>query len=205
METVSRAGRPRQFNEDKVLDDAVKAFWAWGSSATTRQLESCLGVKQSSIYNTFGSKGKLFHRTIDRYLANVDRELLTPLDEPETGIDQLLTFLDQLHQWISNPDHPGCLMLNVLVEQAANDDQLVAKASNYRSRLRETFTKALEPTSGPRATLHANALLAGVLGLNMAATGRAPEEELAAMTESIKAQVKSWQASPLTPVGNLMG
>ena len=75
-----RRGRPRTFDTDRVLDDAMDLFWRRGyRSTTTRDLEASLGVTQSSLYHAFGSKAQLLDRALARYQTRLDHELLGPL------------------------------------------------------------------------------------------------------------------------------
>ncbi len=193
MSDRKSAGRPRTFDESDVLEKAVDVFWTSGATnTTTRMLERELGLRQSSIYNAFESKEALLHQSLDRYLGRVEAALLTPLDRPDAGVDELVEFVDQLLDWICDPAHPGCLLLNVLAETADRDATLVARAQVYRDRLRSAFTNALanidEPSAGQRCEL----VLAAVLGLNFAARGRADAAEMMALGNALKAQVWAW-------------
>ena len=52
----TQAGRPRSFDEQDIVDQALNVFWTYGgANTTTRILERELGITQSSIYNAFGS------------------------------------------------------------------------------------------------------------------------------------------------------
>ena len=70
--SLEAVGRPRQFDEDAVLDAALDLFWRNGYAATSlRDLTEALGVAPTAIYRTFGDKHTLFLRAHDRY---VERE-----------------------------------------------------------------------------------------------------------------------------------
>lgn len=180
-------GRPRGFTESAVLDRAVDVFWANGAGrATTRLLEAELQMGQSSIYNAFGSKTELLHRSLDHYLDRVDAELLRPLTERGCGSVGVVDFIRRLVDWISDPAHPGCLMLNVVAETGRHDSVVLERSSAYRARLRSALTRAL---GGEVATVEV--VLAGVLGLNMAAAAGAERTELDSMAGSLCEFVQS--------------
>jgi len=196
MKTPGSVGRPRRFDEDAVLDRVVDIFWANGhANTTTRLLEAELSMKQSSIYNAFGSKQQLLHRAVDRYLHQVDEQVVSTLDRADAGEAELLQFLDDLLAWISTDPKPGCLMLNVLAEQASADEHLVEQARQYRERLRTAFVAALSTTDSQDRNWRADALLAGAMGMNLAARGRAEPAEVAAFCDALRSQVQSWVRS----------
>lgn len=181
------AGRPREFDEVAVLDRAVDAFWTHGhAGTTTRILETALDMRQSSIYNAFGSKQSLLHRSLDHYLLTVDRELVTPLAEHSdpTAIER---FLDALVDWISSQSHPGCLMLNIAAEMS-DQPEITDRATRYRARVRAALDAALQSKPGSAASV--DLVLAGVLGLNLAAASGAQRAELTAMADALKNYIR---------------
>lgn len=173
-----------------MLDRAVDVFWSNGAGrTTTRVLEAELGMGQSSIYNAFGSKTELLHRSIDRYLERVEAEVLEPLVRRAPSTSAVVEFVRRLVTWISDVDHPGCLMLNVVTEAGSHDAVVLQRATDYRTRLRRALGEALavDSPSGPNPEV----VLAGVLGLNMAAASGADHRELAAMAASLCDYVES--------------
>lgn len=68
----TRMGRPREFDPEDALDEAVEVFWTQGSDATSlRDLLEAMDLSKSSFYQTYGSKGELYLRCIDRYRRRV--------------------------------------------------------------------------------------------------------------------------------------
>jgi AcrR family transcriptional regulator len=62
--------RPREFDEDAVLDAALQQFWAHGYEATSiEDLVQATGLGRASLYGAFGCKEQLFARVVDRYLS----------------------------------------------------------------------------------------------------------------------------------------
>ena len=68
-----------------------------------------------------------------------------------------------------NESRPGCLLLNMLAERGSGDDGLVARAEQYRARLRALFTIILERDNVAQPQHQAELSLAAVLGMNVAA------------------------------------
>ncbi len=60
--------RPREFDEDQVLQKALHVFWHKGYEGTSlADLLAGMGLTKSSLYKAFGSKEALFRRVIARY------------------------------------------------------------------------------------------------------------------------------------------
>ena len=52
--------RTKAFDDDWVLEQAMRAFWAGGYAATSVQdLEHATGLGRGSLYNAFGDKEQL--------------------------------------------------------------------------------------------------------------------------------------------------
>ncbi|AOB30749.1 TetR family transcriptional regulator [Bordetella sp. H567] len=61
-------GRPRQFDEDQVLERALRVFWEKGfDAASLADLQRATGLTKSSLYKAFASKEGLFRRVLERY------------------------------------------------------------------------------------------------------------------------------------------
>ncbi|MEZ4393745.1 MAG: TetR/AcrR family transcriptional regulator [Polyangiales bacterium] len=77
--------RPREFDEDEVLERALGLFWSRGYDATSVQdLVDATGLSRASLYGAFGDKDALFRKVLDRYveraspLGALDRSLPAP-------------------------------------------------------------------------------------------------------------------------------
>jgi TetR/AcrR family transcriptional regulator, transcriptional repressor for nem operon len=61
--------RPREFDEQAVLDAALARFWSRGYEATsTRDLAESMGITGASLYNAFGDKRGLYQRVLEHYI-----------------------------------------------------------------------------------------------------------------------------------------
>ena len=68
-------GRPREFDEDTVLEAAMEAFWSKGYEATSlAELCTCMGLNKGSLYQAFGDKHTLFMRALKAYADREFRE-----------------------------------------------------------------------------------------------------------------------------------
>ncbi|PTU64390.1 TetR family transcriptional regulator [Chromobacterium sp. Panama] len=64
------AGRPREFDREQALQQAMLAFWRRGYEGTSMSdLVAALGIASARIYAAFGSKEGLFREAVARYAA----------------------------------------------------------------------------------------------------------------------------------------
>jgi AcrR family transcriptional regulator len=61
--------RPREFDEEEVLEQALNVFWEKGYEGTSvDDLVSATGLGRASLYGAFGDKERLFDRVLARYV-----------------------------------------------------------------------------------------------------------------------------------------
>jgi AcrR family transcriptional regulator len=109
-------GRPRTFDGEKALDQALNLFWERGYPGTSyTDLCAATGLNKPSLYAAFGNKEALFLAALDRYRA---RHVLPALKALETEPDArkalhafLISTIDRLSP-DSGPDSgPGGCMI----------------------------------------------------------------------------------------------
>ena len=70
-EVDGRMARPREFDEEVVLDAAVQCFWAYGYEATSiKDLMERTGLTAASLYNAYGDKRAMFRTALDHYIES---------------------------------------------------------------------------------------------------------------------------------------
>ena len=135
-------GRPRQFDEEQVLDAAMKAFWANGYEGTSlADLVSVTGLHKGSLYQAFGDKHTLFVQTLNRYLQNVRHHKNTVLEQaktPLTGIRDVLHGLIDMSE--GDADCPqGCMAVKALVEIAPHDPEVLKIMETHKNGMRNSI------------------------------------------------------------------
>lgn len=178
--------RPREFDEDRVLDAAVACFWRRGYAATSVQdLIGGTGVGAASLYNAFGDKRSLFLQALDFYLDHNLRERiarLSKLPSPAAAISAF--FAESIARSLADPEHRGCLLVNTALEVTPQEPALRQKVSEEFERMRNFFRDRLVaaqasgeiPAAGPVED-NASQLLALVLGVRVLAR-TAPDLQL---------------------------
>lgn len=171
-------GRPREFDESRVLDAACAAFWTHGYETTsTRDLVKATGLTQPSLYNAFGDKRALFLRVLEHYLHNTLRERIERLEATASPGTAITAFFGEIVQRsLDDRHHRGCLMVNSALEATPEDEELRAALTAEFTQIRDFFLRCLE--AGQRsgeiartveADVAAQHLLAVLLGVRVIA------------------------------------
>jgi AcrR family transcriptional regulator len=139
--------RPRNFDEDDVLDRAMRLFWERGyEGASLHELLAATGLTKSSIYKAFGSKEALFRRIVERYdrhFLGFRREALAE-KTPRAIVERLLMGMAELHAGQGTP--PGCLATNAALACSPEADTIRIEMARdreiFRNVLRDRLTAA---------------------------------------------------------------
>jgi len=105
-------GRPREFDVDLALDQALRVFWRRGyEGATLPDLTAAMGINRPSLYAAFGSKEELFRKALDRYVEGPGAFVGEALNEPTArAVAQRL--LDGTIDLVTDRRNPrGCLIV----------------------------------------------------------------------------------------------
>lgn len=206
---VPGVGRKRTFDADAVLLQAVDIFWKHGFANTSvRQLEAELGLKASSIYNTFGSKNDMLDAAIEKYLGVMDRLVLAELRNAQDPLTGLQDFFHRIAIGVDGEHRWGCFVVSLLTENGGRDPAISAHTDRYFDTLRSDFDSALR-RAHDLALLNpavvgndfdqwvsnqTELLLAHVLGINTAARGGMGDEVVDSMTAALQMQIEQWRS-----------
>lgn len=106
-------GRPREFDREKGLQNAMLVFWRKGYNATSMpDLCEAVGVTAPSLYAAFGSKEKLFVEAVELYNKASVCLLWDQLSSGKTAYESVKNLLFASAKVLSDRDsHPvGCLV-----------------------------------------------------------------------------------------------
>ncbi|MEC1177098.1 TetR/AcrR family transcriptional regulator [Metasolibacillus meyeri] len=143
---MNKRGRPREFDYSTIVDVAMKTFWIRGyEGCSTQDLCSDTGLGKGSLYNTFGSKHKLYKQVLERYHETGIREQRKLLDTPISVRERLSNFFEwALNEDFDNIDPKGCLLIKASVERANNDLMVQEIFSRHVEALKQAIEKVME-------------------------------------------------------------
>ncbi|MBN4059137.1 TetR/AcrR family transcriptional regulator [Endomicrobium sp. AH-315-J14] len=138
--------RPREFDEVKVVQNAMHVFWEKGYQATSVQdLVDATGLQRGSIYGAFGDKHGLFLEALNAYAENFVaqvRELLTTSDDPVEALREFVRGAGvDCEKGVTAKR--GCLVGNTCSELVAHDEEVRARVEVFVSAMRQTMADAL--------------------------------------------------------------
>ena len=139
-------GRPRQFDEEQVLDAAMSAFWAKDYEATSlTDLMAATGLHKGSLYQAFGDKHTLFISALERYLAEMRRQKNELLSSAQTPLDGILSVAHAMLDIADDdPECPkGCMAINALVELVPHDPQVEGIMIRHMESMQASMMDAL--------------------------------------------------------------
>lgn len=137
--------RPKAFNEEEVIDKAVQVFWAKGYEAASMQdLVDAMGIQRGSLYAAFGSKQKLFLKSLKRYSVTVVSELLDILASKPSAIESIELFFSQLvEHLLTAGELRSCLVTNSAIERGLRDEETKQLVLQLLNGLENGFYKTL--------------------------------------------------------------
>jgi TetR/AcrR family transcriptional regulator, transcriptional repressor for nem operon len=137
--------RPREFDEETVLDAAMRCFWDRGYQATSvRDLVDKTGITGASLYNAFGDKRALYRKALDRYVDDSIADRLRRCVElaPREAIGTFLAEI--LKRSLADREHKGCLLVNAAVEVAPHDPEFQEAIADVLIRIERFFLKCVK-------------------------------------------------------------
>jgi len=179
MAAEKARGRPRKFEIDEAMNQAIQVFWARGYEHTSLEnLLAAMKLSKSSFYQTFGSKLELYHRSIDRYVELAVGPTAAPL---ETGGE--------------GPRH-GCYIGLVSMEMGNRDSEAADRAAAGLRAVESRFSYCIAaaeaageiPHHGDRRKL-ARSLTSTFYGIQVMGRARLGREVLEDVVEAALAQL----------------
>src|SRR5436305_11139259 len=141
-------GRPRTFDTDHALEQAMLVFWRRGYERTTlTDLTEAMGINRPSLYAAFGDKERLFRKALDYYAEGPAGYELEVLEQP-TAREVAEAFLRGAADLQTRPGLPrGCLgVLGALSNADDPPSSIGCVLSDARrggeAALRERFERA---------------------------------------------------------------
>ncbi|NEQ46735.1 MAG: TetR/AcrR family transcriptional regulator [Leptolyngbya sp. SIOISBB] len=130
--------RPKEFDEEEVLQKAMIVFWRKGFRATTpNDLLTAMQISKGSFYSTFGSKRELFLRCLRYYSAQIESQLREFLANPNIR-QGLIKISKQVMDSACN-EKTGCLIYNSASELSPHDEEVDRIIKNAMKRSEKIY------------------------------------------------------------------
>lgn len=186
-------GRPRAFDRDAALAEAMRLFWERGYEATSvSELTEAMGIRPGSLYAAFGDKGSLFKEVVRAYgRSPVGAFVGVALQEEPTAYRAFARILREAATIFPDPSHPaGCLTISAATNVTAQDVGIATFLRDLRNTNLKVFRERLR-TAQREGELPADAdphALAGYFaavfqGMSQRARDGADAAELAEVAE----------------------
>ncbi len=199
---MAQMGRPRTFDRDVAVQQAMHLFWEHGYESTSLTLLKAnigSGITAPSFYAAFGSKEKLFREVVDRYVATHGQVNAGLWDESLSPRQAIELALRRSAKMQTERNHPkGCLLVLSASTCSSENDHVQKLLAKQRARTRDGFQKCVQravdlgelPTNTDVRAFAAS-LHSFLLGLSMQARDGVPGAVLdAAVTEVMR----NWDA-----------
>lgn len=189
-------GRPRKFDTDTALDQAMHVFWEKGfEAASLSDLTEAMGINRPSLYAAFGNKEELFRKALERYATGPASNLALALKEP-TLPAVVTRLLNSSVEHLGDPTRPrGCMVVQGALcggeeAESARRQALQLRLQSYelmRERFEQGQAAGELPPDAVAADL-ARFLVVVLNGLSIQATNGATREQMQRVAEiAIKA------------------
>jgi AcrR family transcriptional regulator len=149
-------GRPRSFDREQALEQAMEVFWAKGFEGTSiADLTQAMGINPPSLYAAFGDKEKLFLQAVERYTSRRGEDCPYCKEVTARGaVEKLLLYMaDEL---TSEGHPPGCMMMMAAATSASASQQMQAilaqKRAGSRTMLKTRIERGIKEGDVPRET-----------------------------------------------------
>jgi len=176
-------GRPRAYDADAALTQAMTAFWQLGYSATSlEQLSNATDMNRPSLYAAFGDKRALYLQTLDSYTERSKEQIAQALAPELSLAEGLQRFYDTaIASYLPSGDPArGCYLIGTAVTEALGDGEIRKRLAGalraFEQMLEARIRKAhddgeIDAASDPQAL----AMIAAAVLYTMAIRSRAGE------------------------------
>lgn len=178
--------RPREFDVDEVLRQAMELFWEKGFDGTSfADIEARTGVKKASLFAAYGDKRSLFLKALAAY-QEAGRE--AGRAKLESGPAR-----EALRAWMAGAGElskgecasRGCMQVNSIVELAPHDPQVAELVRQHGELLVDAVARTISRgqkagelrTDVPARSL-AHFLVSSLYGLGVAGKAGLPRREV---------------------------
>jgi len=188
-------GRPRSFDREAALNQAMLLFWKHGYDATSLSaLTAAMGIGAPSLYAAFGDKRALFKEALNQYMVSHGSFMRAFQNEANARV-AIERMLFEAAAMFTNPDHPpGCLVITAATNCTPGSAGVERRLRNIRTSTVVALEDKIAQAIGGSASRHSARTLAlffsaTLQGMSAQARDGATREELEAVA---RAALRAW-------------
>ena len=137
--------RTIEFDRNDVLENAMNTFWQNGYSMTSiPNLVDATKLNPGSIYSAFKSKEGLFLETLDFYGQRSVKNFKKYMEDSDSPLAGIETFLTAIVDKSKNKDKRGCLIVNTILEMSSHNEKVQAQANKLLQAVEDELIKGLQ-------------------------------------------------------------
>ena len=134
----------RQFDEDALLEVALKTFWQNGFAATSMiDVAEATGVQRGSLYNAYGDKERLFLLAFERYAGRFLDSVRQALASPDPAVALTTLFKGVIASMIEGAPSRGCLTTKTALELPLAGEAIRARVKRMLEDFKALIRDAL--------------------------------------------------------------
>lgn len=135
--------RPREFDEEQALSQAMMVFWRLGyDRCSIRDLLDATGLSRQSLYNAFGDKHQLFATVLSRYRQRVIADL-APLQCDGATLADVHRYMREALDAQQKLGSGACLLVITSFGPVADDPEIRRMVSEGADRVRDAFESVI--------------------------------------------------------------
>lgn len=170
--------RPREFDEERVIEALTKVFWEKGYEATSMQdLVKATGLLKGSLYGAFGDKKVLYMKALAHYDKTHIQSAVDMLNGNANVEQKISNLFNAVIEGVQKGVFAGgCLLCNASMEMATVDKAVGDSVKRTILRMREAVTVALRSkiTSSDQAETISNSIISSYFGARVLAKAGVP-------------------------------
>jgi TetR/AcrR family transcriptional regulator, transcriptional repressor for nem operon len=142
----------RQFDEDALLEVALKTFWQNGFAATSMiDMAAATGVQRGSLYNAYGDKEQLFLLAFERYASRfLDSVRQALSSDPDPAVALTAWFKQVIANMSEGAPSRGCLTTKTAIELPLAGKAIEARIKRLLEELTALIRNALSTPAARR-------------------------------------------------------
>lgn len=187
-------GRPREFDIDEAVRDAIEVFRQHGFHGTSVQdLTEGTGLARGSLYKAFQDKRSLFLAALDHYSGQSLQRLSETLAQPGSARAAIReTLMGYARRAAEGRGRQGCLVTASAMELMPEDAEVSALITRMFRRTQDLFAAAVirgqtagEIPAGHDERAIARALVCTIQGLRVLGKTGPSESETAEVVDQV--------------------